>query len=419
MKTLATILFGCSVAISTIAQDIRVTFTATGAATTIDSVKATNLRTDQSVTFPGNASLVLTINTGIPTVNDWTNAAMVYPNPFSGSTTLTATLQKPETIHLSVQNLLGRVIAQIQMEVQAGHHRFDLAFNKSGIYAVSFSTDKETDSFIVVCEDGTNSENRIQYYGMVSDSAWKQSDTGLKNSLTSYSLVYTIGDVIHYKCKSGKYTTIFTDIPSTSENYTVEFVECADPDGKNYSVVKIGDQTWMAENLAYLPSVSPSILGSDLAVFYYVYGYEGDSVNEAKTVPNWTIYGTLYNWEAAKTVCPTGWHLPSDTEWNTLAFYLDPAIAGCKMKESGISHWATPNECAANSTGFTALPGGFRYYWDGPFFNLGEYTYFWSSTSHYSDNTRAWAMSLYNREEGIDRINQRKGNGFSIRCMKD
>jgi len=78
-----------------------------------------------------------------------------------------------------------------------------------------------------------------------------------------------------------------------------------------YKYVKIGTQTWMAENLAYLPAVSPSSDGSESSAFYYVYNYEGSSISEAKSQGNYTSYGVLYNWEAAKIACPSGWYLPS------------------------------------------------------------------------------------------------------------
>ncbi|MDD4178128.1 MAG: FISUMP domain-containing protein, partial [Bacteroidales bacterium] len=78
----------------------------------------------------------------------------------------------------------------------------------------------------------------------------------------------------------------------------------------------------MKENLAYLPNVSQPDDGSQTSPFYYVYGYEGFSVPEAKTTPNYQTYGVLYNWPAALTACPQGWHLPSDNEWTILTDYL-------------------------------------------------------------------------------------------------
>ena len=98
-------------------------------------------------------------------------------------------------------------------------------------------------------------------------------------------------------------------------------------DGNTYSTVKLGNQIWMAENLAYLPEVSPSSLGAvnnnDYAdPFYYVYGYEGSDVGQAKSNVNYGKYGVLYNWQAAIDACPAGWHLPTDADWKELEMFL-------------------------------------------------------------------------------------------------
>ncbi|MCK9320171.1 FISUMP domain-containing protein, partial [Methanoculleus sp.] len=102
-------------------------------------------------------------------------------------------------------------------------------------------------------------------------------------------------------------------------------------DGNDYNWVKIGDQVWMAENLAYLPSVNMVADGSEDAAgsYYYVYGYDGTDVTAAKATANYTTYGVLYNWLAAMNACPDGWHLPSDAEWTELTDYLGgESVAG-------------------------------------------------------------------------------------------
>ncbi|HOR61199.1 MAG TPA: FISUMP domain-containing protein [Bacteroidales bacterium] len=132
-------------------------------------------------------------------------------------------------------------------------------------------------------------------------------------------------------------------------------------DNNTYRTVQIGNQIWMAENLKYLPSVVGPGTGSKTNPYYYVYDYVGTNVDAAKQSAIYTTYGVLYNWEAAKTACPTGWHLPSDAEWTILTNYLGgEAVAGGKLKETGTTHWNSPNEGATNETDFTALPGGNR-----------------------------------------------------------
>jgi uncharacterized protein (TIGR02145 family) len=202
-----------------------------------------------------------------------------------------------------------------------------------------------------------------------------------------------------------------------ADNYS--YPECNEPlkderDGRIYKTVCIGKQVWMAENLAWLPSVSPSSVASESAPLYYVYGYEGSTLSALKTNINYIAYGALYNWEAAKTACPAGWHLPTDAEWTALADFLGTS-ASDKMKETGTAHWINPNANATNSSGFTALPGGISNP-KGGFGGLGSYAYFWTSTARESD---AWGRFLEFNNSGVSKSGSNRGTGMSVRCIKD
>ena len=190
-------------------------------------------------------------------------------------------------------------------------------------------------------------------------------------------------------------------------------------DGKVYQTVVIGNQVWMAENLAYLPSVNMVADGSEDAAgsYYYVYGYDGTNVADAKATDNYATYGVLYNWTAAMNACPDGWHLPSDAEWTELTDYLGgESVAGGKLKETGTTHWASPNTGATNETGFTALPGGYRLN-NGTFYFIGYYGLWWSATGH--DATDAWNRVMDCYLSGVYRYNYNKEDGFSVRCLRD
>ena len=204
-------------------------------------------------------------------------------------------------------------------------------------------------------------------------------------------------------------------------------------DGKTYKTVKIGNQVWMAENLAYLPSVNMVADGSEDAAgsYYYVYGYDGTNVADAKATDNYATYGVLYNWTAAmdgeassttnpsgiQGVCPAGWHVPSDAEWTELTDYLGgPSDAGGKLKETGTTHWYSPNTSATNETGFTALPGGDRYY-NGTFDIVGYDGYWWSATEYKADY--AWYRTMSYYVSNVYRNFSSKELGFSVRCLRD
>ena len=204
-------------------------------------------------------------------------------------------------------------------------------------------------------------------------------------------------------------------------------------DGKVYQTVVIGDQVWMAENLAYLPSVNMVADGSEDAAgsYYYVYGYDGTNVADAKATDNYATYGVLYNWTAAmdgeassttnpsgiQGVCPAGWHVPSDAEWTELTNYLGgTSVAGGKLKETGTTHWNTPNTGATNETGFTALPGGYRGNY-GTFSSIGYRGYWWSASE--DDATSAWSRGMDCDGSSVGRYDDDEELGFSVRCVRD
>lgn len=168
-------------------------------------------------------------------------------------------------------------------------------------------------------------------------------------------------------------------------------------DGNIYKTISIGNQVWFAENMNYQMTSE-------------CWTYD-DNEENAET------YGRLYSWATATVACPSGWHLPSNTEWNTLIEYLGgPSSAGGQLKEAGTTHWKIPNIDASNSSNFTALPGG-MYTLDNNSIDIEANSYFWSST--FSSNTEAYYRKLdYDRGTAVYGY-QEKGVGLSVRCIKD
>jgi uncharacterized protein (TIGR02145 family) len=171
---------------------------------------------------------------------------------------------------------------------------------------------------------------------------------------------------------------------------------CVDPAGRKYKTVKIGDQLWMAENLAYRPQVGN----------YWAYN------NDPKNVKK---YGYLYDWETAKKVCPAGWHLPSDAEWTRLTDYLGgKEVAGSKMKSR--AGWRD-NGNGTDESGFSGLPSG-SHLKGGTFHDIHSNGYWWSCTS-YNDKQDAWYRGLGYNYSDASRNNYSNGSGFSVRCLGD
>ena len=243
----------------------------------------------------------------------------------------------------------------------------------------------------------------------------------LKSTQAEIFMQYNNGDRLKLTGMSGDYSTVISDIPVESKTITFTFIECKDGDNNNYSVVNIGTQTWMAENLNY-----------DVGSGNWV--YDNNTSNAA-------TYGRLYNWETAMNgagssstnpsgvqgVCPSSWHLPSDAEWKELETHL-----GMKQSDADDWEWRGTDEGSqlkstsgwnsdsngTNESGFTALPSGYRTN-TGNFESIADLTYFWSSTQFPGLSDWLWSRKLDYSHEGIGRNSNIKSSGFSIRCVKD
>ena len=183
-------------------------------------------------------------------------------------------------------------------------------------------------------------------------------------------------------------------------------------DKQEYPFRMIGDQTWITTNLAYLPTVADPSKRSEEIAYYYVYGYEGADTAAAKATDFYKELGVLYNFEAAMTACPSGWHLPSSWEWRVLIEELDPD-AGDKLKTSigWIDHGG-----GSNSSGFSAIPGGYLTS-GGVFKRYGAEAFF--STSLIENKTSTQAYRLIADYSNVWRFGGSQKLAFSVRCIKD
>lgn len=203
-----------------------------------------------------------------------------------------------------------------------------------------------------------------------------------------------------------------------------------DVDGNVYTTTTIGKQTWSIENLkvskysdgTIIPQVNDPAQWFSLTTGAWCY-YSKNAAFGAE-------FGKLYNWYAIagihdaaslndaatrKKIIPVGYHIPTDGEWTILSNNLGSS-AGGKMKEAGTVHWADTSPETTNSSFFTGLPGGIRIS-NGTFYFIGEYGYWWSSTS--IDSDVAWNRSLGYNSNFVCRSYDDKNYGFSVRFIKD
>jgi len=210
---------------------------------------------------------------------------------------------------------------------------------------------------------------------------------------------------------NGKTTAVF--------NSNKTYGTMTDQDGNVYKTITIGTQTWMAENLrttkfrdgSAIPNVTDGTAWGALITAAYC-NYENTN-NDVEIA----TYGRLYNWYAvadSRNIAPAGWHVPSDAEWTTLTTYLGGrSVAGGKMKETGTTHWESPNTGATNESGFTALPAGDR---SDYFEELGYFANWWSFEASVSDGYGRYLVHDY---AACDWGDYNKEFGLSVRLLKD
>jgi uncharacterized protein (TIGR02145 family) len=198
--------------------------------------------------------------------------------------------------------------------------------------------------------------------------------------------------------------------------------DVTDIDGNGYHSVVIGTQTWLKENLKVTKYNNGDLIGtttpanldiSDEESPKYQWAYSGIESNV-------TAYGRLYTYYAitdSRGVCPTGWHVPDNAEWETLIDYAGGAsVAGIKLKEKGTAHWYLASSSVTNETGFTALPGGLRLK-EGTWMEINKYAVFWSN-EEFSDPA-ANTVLLTSFSNGVNTSPDYKADGHSVRCIMD
>lgn len=410
-------------------QNYQIKFAGTGASTTVDSVKVENLTQCTDTTFSGNDVLFLTGTVGIigkNKVDD--NSVKIYPNPMTGNCLVDfeTTVQSNATFKL--YNIIGQRILTVQELLLEGHHTYQLSGIISGIYILVIESDNFSYAAKIVSIKASTGRVEIRHINTIQRTE-KQSTSSHTDKMMSlkssklFGMPYNPGDILKLTGKSGIYRTIFMLVPYQDTTVTFNFIACKDQDGNNYSVVKIGTQTWMAECMkttTYNDGTAIPNVTDNYAYFHLTSPAYSWYKNDSAAYKN--IYGALYNWYVVGTykVCPTGWHVPDSTEWETMFNYLGgEQVAGGKMKEACSPYWWTPNVGAANLSGFSGIPSGSRDgYTDGNFYNLGEHCYSWSSTEYDATNARFGDLTYSNQIIWMYDMTY-KSHGFSIRCIKD
>lgn len=402
------------------AQDYQISFTGSGSSSTIDSIEVLNLTQQTSLTLSGTDILHLLGTVGLfeETIND--ERLKVYPNPMNLSARIEFENPGSGLTTITITDITGKTLLKYDKPLVKGYQVFTISGLLTGLYLIEISND-EANYTTSMISAGNNNLPYLRYEGSIPIG---EKENQLKSLRNLVQMQYNDGDILLLKGISFNYERIITLVPTESQQLEFEFIECNDFDNNFYPIVTIGTQTWMAENLKVshysngdeIPNVTDNSQWHVLTSGAYCL-YNNDI--------SWrNAYGALYNWYAVvdeRELCPSGWHIPTTTEWTILADYLGgESLSGGIMKSTITEpnehpRWDIPNTDATNERGFSGLPCGIRDN-TGQYLFIGSYGTFWSSSDAGSG---AWFCALFYNSGIVDIYIHNKKSGGAVRCLKD
>ena len=416
------------------AQDYLIDFSSAGIGTSIDSVRVENITQGTALTLSGEDVLYLrdivsNINTVVHTRE---NDIRLYPNPAAQYFLVEFDVSIQADYVVEIFDISGQLVAKTHAFLSQGRHSWQITGLTSGIYHIRIYSSENSYNGKIISLNPGKEMLQIDYLGQ---SGNIKPVNSLKSTRSLSQMQYNTGDRIKFTAYNGAYQTILTDIPTGNKTLTFEFADCTDGDNNTYTAVQIGSQLWMTENLrttryadgTKIPLVTKDSVWRYLTTPAYCW-YNNDSAMFSRQ------YGALYNWFtfADGNLCPSDWHVPSRDEWTALVSYL--ADNGYGFEGNGdnyskslaaVSGWtsyevpgtAGNNPSENNTSGFTALPAGYRYF-DGTYKDMGISGNWWSFTGMEPDCFAFYWQLGYNSLQ-IYNYKIEREQGYSVRCMKD
>jgi uncharacterized protein (TIGR02145 family) len=429
--TISILLLYTSVCIK--AQDYLINFTGSGQSTTVETVEVKNISQQTTLILSGSDILHLVDVVGINPVSEIKDRLLVYPNPINLSSRIEFYNTRTGDTRIEICDFTGKILTCTSSLLQQGNHIFKISGLCFGIYLVKVSTPEFIYMQRLISTSEIQTVPCLIYEGNTQGTLPQNHLRSINNIV---DMQYNDGERLSFKGISSDYAHTITMVPTESQTIDFEFIECRDPAGRNYAVVTAGAQTWMAENLAYSSKINSASQISSAEPCYYVYGYNGTNVTEAKATEYYLDYGVLYNWAAAMTGCPAGWHLPSDNEWSNLTDFtgnINPDNIGNQLKSCRQMDSPLGGDCntyihprwdvdsyngnyGTDNVGFSCLPGG-RKPGSGATEWIGEMGFWWSSTELYG--SEAYVRYLAYNTSVVYSPYFNKTYGLSVRCVRD
>jgi uncharacterized protein (TIGR02145 family) len=395
------------------ALSYNVTFTGTGMRTNVDRVIVQNLTQKTSIIVEGGNVLNLSDSpNAIEQIIEKNNGIHVYSNNLEGKYTISFFAKNFGNVQINVYNSAGQKITGINSNLQIGNQLFQLSLSK-GVFIIQVFGNGYNYTTKLLNQINANNKSEISYNNSNKD------ETNITQRIKSSGIIYMnykVGDLIKLKGVSGNYVTTVCDVPTESKTINFEFIECKDGDSNYYSIVKIGDQLWMAENLrttkfkdfSVIPNILDGKLWTNCKTSAYC-DYNNDTTNSKKN-------GKYYNWFALsdlRKIAPEGWHVPNNAEWDILIKFFGSIVSvGRSIMDSSIPNWGN-NVNSKTDCGFSIVPSGSRSGLDGSFSGVGVNSLIWCNEPD-TNNIRSFYLN-----NNMKLLHNRANNqyGYSIRCL--
>ncbi len=448
MRYLLTIIFGILTSFCLISQSqivLKFTVSSHGYGIPSDSIVVKNLtKGNETRLYYPDTTLIINFS-GIENISNFTKKINIksYPNPFENSTLITFNIQNDNNVKVLISDIDGKIYFRNEIYLPAGIHNFKFDAPESGIFILNILTSEESHSVKLVNISNNSKSKSLNFEKIESEFLLRNTSEIFENfpynlgdnlKITAYS---SLGNSTYYSSPTGDYVYVFDigeEIPVCEETPLIK-----DIDGNYYLTVQIGSQCWMQQNLKTtkfrngdpIPYVYDPHIWEELTSPAFVW-YENNIF--------WKdLYGGLYNFytvEDSRGICPVGWHVPSEQEWQTLLNFAGGinAPTGNKLKSCRQIGSPLGGDCDTNEHPrwmkdiyggnygtddyyFSALPGGaFNYF--GKFIDLGASIFLWTSNEAW-DPDYGTGIKINYYDYATEIILPDKKNGSSIRCIKD
>lgn len=405
-----------------------------GQTVTMDSIMIRNLskEVDTVLYYPDNSLVLGNVGIQRPLSNDGTfNVDQSYPNPVETSSNIDFQLPDQGFVEVLVYDVLGRTVAGYDDILIAGKHTVTFYPGQDKFYLLTVTWSGYAKTIKIYNPDPCHNPSRIEYRGV------QDGYEGYKSFNGGFLEQYEPGDELLIVGYNSPGQSGITDSPEASREYTIQFatnipcpgLETVTYEGQTYHTIQVFGQCWFKENL----NVGTRIMHTQPQT-------NNDTIEKYCILNNESYcdyFGGLYFWDemmnytsqtGGQGICPEGWHVPVDLDWQILEGAVDSDFgigdplwentgwrgsdAGGNLKQAGTSWWEPPNSGATDAFGFTALPAG--YFVQNEFWGAGFKTYLWSSEifDKYMRNLD-WEHAEMKKQGGGPEV------AISVRCIKD